>query len=82
MSTKTTIQCPNCGTQIDINEILYHQLEEEMKKKFSSETQAQKKLHKEAMAALKAKEDAFKEQQERFDKQLRESVSLQLKAER
>ena len=27
MSNQTTIKCPNCSTEIDINEVLYHQLE-------------------------------------------------------
>ena len=29
MSKEASIKCPNCGTQIDVNEILYHQLENE-----------------------------------------------------
>jgi len=31
--SNTTIKCPNCGTEIDVNEILYHQLEDELKQK-------------------------------------------------
>jgi hypothetical protein len=31
MPTKTTIKCPNCQTDIDVNDILYHQLEDELK---------------------------------------------------
>lgn len=82
MSTKTTIQCPKCGTQIDVNEILYHQLEAQMKSKFDGEVDEHRKKYKAAMEEFKAKEDAFKDQQEKFDEQLRESVSTQLKAER
>jgi len=33
MPTKTTIKCPNCNTDIDVNDILYHQLEDELKQK-------------------------------------------------
>lgn len=29
------INCPNCGTEIDVNAILYHQLEDDLKKQFS-----------------------------------------------
>lgn len=82
MENKTTIQCPNCGTQIDVNEILYHQLEDEMKKKFDGEVNEHRKKYKEAMDALKTKEEIFKDQQEKFEEQLRESVSQQLKVER
>lgn len=82
MNNQTTIQCPKCGTQIDVNEILYHQLEDEMKRKFETEANEQKKQYEKAMAEIKAKEEAFKDQQEKFDEQLRESVSTQLKVER
>jgi len=32
MPTKITIKCPNCNADIDVNKILYHQLEDELKK--------------------------------------------------
>jgi hypothetical protein len=82
MASQTTIQCPKCGTKIDVNAILYHQLEEEMKRKFEGEVDEHRQKYKAAMDEFKAKENAFKEEQEKFDERLRESVSLQLKAER
>lgn len=33
MSKEASIKCPNCGELIDVNEILYHQLENEFKQK-------------------------------------------------
>jgi hypothetical protein len=45
MSTKATIKCPNCQTNIDINKILYHQLEEE----FQKATQKQLKIEKQRL---------------------------------
>lgn len=44
MSNETTIKCPNCQVQIDVNEILYHQLGNELKQKNLDE---RKKLEKE-----------------------------------
>jgi hypothetical protein len=82
MSSNTTIQCPKCATQIDVNEILYHQLEAQMQRKFEDEVDAHRKQYEAALAAFKAKENALKEEQEKFDERLSESVSLQLKAER
>jgi hypothetical protein len=82
MSNQTTIQCPKCGTQIDVNEILYHQLEAQMKSKFDGEVDEHRKKYKAATDEFKAKEDALKDQQEKFDEKLRDSVSIQLKAER
>jgi hypothetical protein len=82
MSSQTTIQCPKCGTQIDVNEILYHQLEAQMKSKFDGEVDEHRKKYKAAMDEFKAKEEAFKDQQEKFDEKLRDGVSTQLKVER
>lgn len=33
MNNQTKITCPNCGNEIDVKEILYHQLEDDLKKK-------------------------------------------------
>ena len=89
MPTKTTIKCPNCGTNIDVNEILYHQLEGELKQKNIAE---QKKLKDEALKKekelqkqlqeLATKEEAIREQREKFDEELKKATSMQLKVEK
>ena len=33
MKNNTQIKCPNCGTSIDVQDILAHQLEDEIKQK-------------------------------------------------
>lgn len=78
----TLIQCPNCGTDIDVSELLKHQIEQEVNRQHASEVAEHRKKYKEATDALKLKEEAFKEQQERFDEQLKSQLSMQLKAER
>ena len=57
MPTNTTIKCPNCNTDIDVNDILYHQLEDELKQKNIAE---QKKLQE----ATEKKEKEIKKAQE------------------
>lgn len=89
MPTKTTIQCPNCQADIDVNKILYHQLEDELKQK---NLQEQKKLQKEAdkkakeyqkaLDKLKVKEESIKEQLDRFDEELKQATEKQLKIEK
>jgi len=76
------IKCPKCGTDIDVSEILKHQIEEEVNRQHAGEVAEHRKKYKEATDALKLKEEAFKEQQERFDEQLKTQLSTQLKAER
>ncbi len=82
MSTQTQIACPNCGTQVNVNEILYHQMEDAMKKKFQGEVAEHRQKYKTAVEQLKAKEVSFKDQQEHFDERLKESLQQQLKSER
>jgi len=89
MSTKTTIECPHCQIEIDVNKILYHQLENELKQK---NLQEQKKLQKEAdkkakeyqkaLDKLKIKEESIKEQQDRFNEELKRATQKQLKIEK
>lgn len=85
----TTIKCPNCATEIDIDEIFYHQIEEKFKQQHMAE---QKKLlqerdharheYKTHLDALKAKEEAFKEAKEKFDEDVQRATKAQIKQER
>jgi len=67
VSNKRIIQCPNCNKDIDVNEIVYLQLEEEHKKR-------ELKLEKE-FVTLKAKE-------EKFEEKLSLAVQKQIKSEK
>ena len=89
MSNQTTIKCPNCGTEIDINEVLYHQLENKYKnehlaekKKLEAEIEAKRKEYKTHLDSLKVKEEEFKEQKEKFEEEIKKATQIQLKAER
>ncbi len=89
MSTQNSIKCPNCGTQIDIDEIFYHQIEEKFKtqhlqeqKKLQEEVELKRKEYKAHLDALKVKEEAFKAQQESFEEEIGKATKAQLKVER
>ena len=89
MSAQNTIKCPNCGTKIDIDEIFYHQIEEKFKqqhlaeqKKLQHELEAKRKEYKAHLDTLKAKEEALKEEKEKFDDELRKATKEQLRVER
>ena len=67
---KNKINCPNCGAEIDVNDILYHQLEDDLKKQFSLqledeknkiETQLKEKLKKEKNVQIKLLEKELTE---------------------
>lgn len=89
MSNQTTIKCPNCQTEIDINEVLYHQLENKYRnehlaqtKKLEAEIEAKRKEYKTHLDSLKAQEEALKEQKEKFEEEIKKATQIQLKAER
>ena len=58
MKNKSQINCPSCGTEIDVQDILSHQLEDEIKLKFQTEIATSKKK--------------FEEKEERLNKQLKD----------
>ena len=82
MENQTKIKCPNCGT--DLEDILSHQLEEGLKKKFNAQlTEEKKKFEKEHEVLAKAKEEfeqkKLKENelfQEKLDAKLKEGKRL------
>lgn len=89
MTNQTTIKCPNCETEIDINEVLYHQLENKYKnehlaqtKKLEAEIEAKRKEYKTHLDSLKAQEEALKEQKEKFEEEIKKATQIELKAQR
>ena len=84
MKNETQIKCPNCGTSIDVQDILAHQLEEEIKQKYQAQIAEEKKKYEAEQEKLKQEKLAFEEKkkqenelfQERFDKKLKEEKSL------
>ena len=89
MSTESSIKCPNCGELIDVNEILYHQLENEFKqknlnekKKFEEEIALKRVEYKQALDMLKQKKEDIKEQKEKFDEELKKATKELLKQEK
>jgi len=93
MSTQNTIKCPNCATQIDIDEIFYHQIEQKFKqqhleeqKKLRDEVESKRTEYKKAFDTLKAKEEAIAEQKAKYEKDLaratEQKVEEQLRLEK
>ena len=43
MNNQTKITCPNCGTEIDVQDILVHKVEENLQKKYNAKLAEEKK---------------------------------------
>ena len=66
MAEQSSIQCPNCGTTIDVNDILKHQLEDSIRKEFQQKATLQNKeleLKNEQFEKAKAEFEAKKKQE-------------------
>lgn len=85
MSATTTIKCPNCGTEINVNEILYHQLEDELKQKtiaeqnkLKAEVESKRLEYKKAFDDLRAKEEAMRENEAKYAKDLQKATEVKV----
>jgi len=85
------IHCPNCGTAIDVQDILAHKLEEGIRKEFNNQLAKEQKKFQDMEAKLQKDKEEFDQKkkmenelfQERMEKQLKEekkSMEAKLKA--
>ena len=93
MKNDTKISCPNCGTSIDVQDILAHQLEEEIKKKYQEQLLKEKKESKSKLAQLQKIQDeqaetlakertAFEEKKKQENRIFQERLEKQIKEEK
>ena len=79
MANETQIKCPKCGTAIDVEDILSHQLEEGIKKKFNAQlADEKKKFEKEFDSLAKAKEE-FEQKKLKENELFQEKLDAKLK---
>lgn len=84
MNSQTQIKCPNCGTSIDVQDILTHQLEEEIKQKYQNQAAQEKQKIELQLQQFQQEKEQFelkKKQEnelfkERLEKQLSEEKAL------
>ncbi|RZJ47822.1 MAG: DUF2130 domain-containing protein [Chryseobacterium sp.] len=90
MAEQSSIQCPNCGTPIDVNDVLKHQLEDSIRKEFQQKANAQnrelelkneqfEKAKLEFEAKKKQENELFAERLEREKKAAEKEIGEKLK---
>lgn len=80
MSKNTTIECPDCGSQIDVNEILKHQLEESIRNEYRKEAADVIKRQKEKEAALVMERNEFENNKRKQEVLFQERLEQERKA--
>jgi hypothetical protein len=76
---QTTITCPSCGTEIDVNDILYHQVDEQLKKKYQDELRREKKLLQAQTSELEQQRKNLEEATSKQSELLAQQVTEQLR---
>ncbi len=76
---QTTISCPNCGTEIDVNDILYHQVDEQLKKKYQDELKREKQKIESRSSEIELQREALEEERSKQAETLAQQVSEKLK---
>jgi len=79
MQDNTQVKCPNCGTVIDVQDILAHQLEEDIKVKYQAQLAQEKQRFEQNMQALNAEKEAFEHKKRQENELFTERLSKQVK---
>ncbi|MCB0538847.1 MULTISPECIES: DUF2130 domain-containing protein [Flavobacteriaceae] len=82
MSKETQIKCPNCGTSIDVQDILSHQLEDEIKQKYQAQLAEEKKKFEKEQDALHQEKIEFEKKKKQENELFQERLEKQLKDEK
>ncbi|MEM9078621.1 MAG: DUF2130 domain-containing protein [Bacteroidota bacterium] len=82
MSNQTQIKCPNCGTSIDVQDILAHQLEDEIKQKYQAQLVDEKKKYEAEQEKLDKAKQEFEEKRKQQNELFQERLEKQLKEDR
>lgn len=81
MSKSTTIQCPECNAQIDVNDILKHQIEESLSRKFNAKEEDLKKKMADFEAKKERENELFQERLEKEKKEVTKAIEEKVKRE-
>lgn len=82
MQNNTQIKCPNCGTSIDVQDILSHQLEDEINQKYQAKIAEEKKKYETELNSLNKAKEEFELKKKHENELFQDRLDKQLKEER
>ena len=77
-----TIECPNCGQLIDVNELLYNKLDDELKKKYNAQIAEEKKKFEKEYDSLKADRTELETEKKKLKDAIDSGIKEGLETER
>ena len=78
MNQITQIDCPSCGSSIDVQDVLSHQVEEKLKREFKEKLEKQQTLIQAKAEDLERSKQEFAEKQRQAERLLEEQVQAKL----
>lgn len=82
MKNETQVKCPECGTNIDVQDILSHQLEDEIKQKYQAQISAERKKNEAIQNSLEEEKRAFERKKKLENELFQDRLESQLKLEK
>jgi len=61
------IECPHCGNSIDVNDILYHQVNEKLKKEYEEQLDEEKNKYQIELKSIKEQRKELEQQKKKQD---------------
>ena len=71
---KSIIKCPKCGEEIDVNDILYHQVDEQLKKEYSDELAKEKEKYEIQVSNLEKDRQKLETEKSRQEEEITKKV--------
>lgn len=76
---ESKINCPNCGEEIDVNDILYHQVDQDLKKKYNDDLAKEKQKYKAEASKLNEEREKLKEDKRKQKEDIENKVKSEIK---
>lgn len=76
------IACPNCGQEIDVNELLYHQLDEELGRKYAAKLADEQRKFQGQLEDLEMQRRSLETEKRQFQDRLEQELASRLRAEK
>ena len=78
----STVKCPNCGTEINVSEILFHQVQEQLSKDFEEKSAIKEKDYQQKLKDFEAEKDQLIKDKETVQQQIENAVKTKLTSEK
>ncbi len=80
MQNSSKIKCPNCGTQIDVQDVLAHQLEDEIKQKYERQLAEERGRNEAASETLRKAQEEFEQKKKKENELFKAKLENELKS--